>query len=186
MDILKIAKKHEEKKHEDEHKEKGKEVAKGFFAKKKDADGDHDGDKEKDEKGEKEGKHEKCAGLKGVAEKVKAHMGRHPMKYLAATQIGLPIAGAAAHGALANTEAGKKTSVTRAEAAGHKARGAEEIRKKHLGHYALNPHAAGPLSEIGSRLSRRHHAAKAEHPYKSSMIPLYSVIKGGKAGADKK
>lgn len=173
MDITKLSKKHEEKKKDEKDekdgKEKGKEVARGFFSK-------HKKEEDKGEKDDKE-KQEKCAALSPHAKAVGAGIAAGA----AAHAIGGTI-----HGALANTKAGKETHKAKAEALGHVAANAKDTRKKHPGHYALNPHAAGPLSEAASRIGRRHHAAAAEHPYKSHLIPLYSVIKGGKAGAEKK
>jgi hypothetical protein len=89
---------------------------------------------------------------------------------------------AAAHGALSNTEKAKETSRVRAEAHGQQAADAAKTRQENLAQYMLNPHTPGPLSEVGHRLRRRHQAAKAEHPYKTALIPGYGMIAGGSAG----
>jgi hypothetical protein len=83
------------------------------------------------------------------------------------------------------TPEAKKSSRDAAIALSELAGSDKELRKKHLLQYLLNPSTPGPLSEFGTRLMRRHEASKSEHPIRSSLIPLYGMIRGGKAGNKK-
>jgi hypothetical protein len=80
---------------------------------------------------------------------------------------------------------GIEESKHRAERSAKDVERAEKLKRKSPGDYYLNPMTAGPLSNIGARLTRRHNAAMAEQPIRSSMIPLYGMIRGGKAGKDR-
>ena len=82
----------------------------------------------------------------------------------------------------AGTDKAKESSKVRAEASAAQAADAKKARKHNLAQYLLNPHVPGPISEVGHRLMRRHHASKAESPYLTSLIPLFGEIRGGKAG----
>jgi hypothetical protein len=84
--------------------------------------------------------------------------------------------------ALGGTQGAQDTYTTRAKTNALQAQNASNLRSGNLANYLFNPRAAGPLSEIASRLSRRQNAAMAEHPYLSSLIPGYGLITGGKAG----
>lgn len=83
---------------------------------------------------------------------------------------------------LATTDKAKESSKARAEALAKIIGDAKKARKSNLVQYLLNPHVPGPLSELGSRIERRYHASKAEHPLRSSIIPFYGLARGGKAG----
>jgi len=83
------------------------------------------------------------------------------------------------------TPEAKKSSRDAAVALSDLAGSDKELRKKHLLQYLLNPSTPGPLTEMGTRLNRRHEASKSEHPIRTSLIPFYGMIRGGKAG-DKK
>lgn len=115
-------------------------------------------------------------------EKRAAGLGQPSALPQALTGLGLLAAAGGLSGALASTRKAKESNKTRAEAYGHVARDAAKARKKNLGQYLLNPEVPGPLEEVSSRLMRRHSASKAEHPVRSSMIPWYGLIRGGKAG----
>jgi hypothetical protein len=87
-----------------------------------------------------------------------------------------------AMGAALSTDKAKESSKTKAEASAKIVKDAKKARKENFGQYLLNPAVPGPITEAAARLARRANAAKAEHPYKSSLIPGYAALKGGKAG----
>jgi len=107
---------------------------------------------------------------------------KHPtltLSTLAGT--GLTAAGAAT-AVLSDTPAGKSSAISEAQAKGHLADHAEKLRSSNPVQYLLNPVLPGPMTELHSKLQRRHYAAAADHPYASNLIPFYSVIKGGPTG----
>ena len=60
-------------------------------------------------------------------------------------------------------------------------------RKKHPGHYYLNPFVGGPISEMLTRLGRRHHATMADEDGALlgvasglSRLPLGAILGGDK------
>jgi len=94
--------------------------------------------------------------------------------------VGIIDAAASAIGG--QSRAGREASKSRAETSGERAGFAKKIRKSNPGQYVLNP---ATLAEVGHRISRRYQASKATHPGRTSLIPLYGAIRGGKAGKDK-
>ena len=85
----------------------------------------------------------------------------------------------------ATTSASKKDSRETAEATAKLVASDKHIRKNDLFEYLINPAIPGPFTEVADRLTRRHHASRAEHPVRSALIPFYGMIRGGKAGKPK-
>lgn len=85
-----------------------------------------------------------------------------------------------------SVESGKKTNADKAESHASNAAQAIKARKKHLAHYLLNPHVPGPLSELSSRLGRRHAASALEQPILAGVAGgAISAAVGGKKGLAK-
>lgn len=105
--------------------------------------------------------------------------------------VGAGAAGAAAgaglltaNAMLAGTDQAKKSHIGSARGAAHIIADAEYQKKNNKGHYYFNPTVTGPIREATSRLQRRHSASMAEKPGMTATVPLYGMIRGGKAGED--
>lgn len=98
----------------------------------------------------------------------------------------LALGGAVAAGAAgARTDRGKESAKTYAESLKALVEDASKTRSTTPGQYFLNPAVPGPISEAALRLARRESASRAEHPVRTTLIPGYGMIRGGKAGTPK-